>query len=182
MPSYVSLVPPPRVGLLLASMSRSLSYFLGAVVLVFAAAVHLSGSDPAAVVAWGIATLGLPYTILLLVLSATACFAWVRLLETGPGDDTARFWLEVGLQATIAISTLALTYKLVGIALGIGSLSGQPLTPATVQPIIRDLSANFSLAFLTTAISLPVAMALRGLLLLTVRRQEEGRKMPETPA
>ena len=128
------------------------------------------------------ATLGLPYTILFLLLSATACFAWVRLLEAEPGDDKARFWLEVGLQATIAISTLALTYKLVGIALGIGSLAGQPLTPATVQPIIRELSANFSLAFLTTAISLPVAMALRGLLLLTVRHRDEGRKIPETPA
>src|SRR5688572_30379078 len=118
LPPSISSVALPRVRSLLASASRGLSYFLGAIVLVLAAAVHLSGSGPAAVAAWGVATLGLPYTVLLLLLSATACFAWVRLLEAEPGDDKARFWLEVGLQATIAISTLALTYKLVGIALG----------------------------------------------------------------
>ena len=177
-----SWVPSPRVRSLLASGSRSLSYFLGSTVLILAAAVHLAGSDPAAVTAWVVATLGLPYTVLLLLLSAIAFFGWVRLLETEPGDESARFWLEIGLQAAIGISTLALTYKLVGIALGIGALSGQPLTPATVQGIIRELTANFSLAFLTTAISLPVAMALRALLLLTVRRRGESRKTPETPS
>jgi hypothetical protein len=160
---------------LLAAASRSLSYCLGSLVIALAIAAFVSGAGFAGVVDWVVVTLGLPYSIFFLLLATLAFFAWARLLEAG--EETRRFWLAFGLQAAAGISTLALTYKLVGIALGIGALAGRPLTPASIQEIIRDLTANFSLAFLTTAVSLPAAMAFRALLLLTVRLREgrEGR-------
>jgi len=67
--------------------------------------------------------------------------------------------------------TLALTYTLLGISLGIGTLAGQELTPETVRGVIQDLTANFSRAFLTTVIGLPVSAALRAVLVVTHGRR-----------
>ena len=57
-----------------------------------------------------------------------------------------------------------------GISLGIGSLAGQDLTPDTIQSVIRTMTANFSLAFMTTVIGLPVSALLRSLLIVTDAR------------
>ena len=54
--------------------------------------------------------------------------------------------LETGLQAANGIATLALTYTLLGISLGIGSLAGHELGPETIQAVIRDLTRHFSMA------------------------------------
>lgn len=86
---------------------------------------------------------------------------------TDASDADAVFWLEVGVQAANGVTTLALTFTLLGISLGIGGLAGQPLTPETVQPIIRQLTADFSLAFMTTVVGLPVSAGLRAALLIT---------------
>ena len=68
------------------------------------------------------------------------------------------------MHAANGIATLGLTYTLFGISLGIGELAGQELTPATVQEVIRGLTERFSLAFMTTVISLPTSVLLRALL------------------
>ena len=68
------------------------------------------------------------------------------------------------MQSANGVTTLALTYTLLGISLGIGSLAGQTLTPDTVQAVIRDLTANFSLAFMTTVVGLPASALLRAAL------------------
>jgi hypothetical protein len=71
------------------------------------------------------------------------------------------------LHAANGIATLALTYTLFGISLGIGDLAGQNLTPDTVQAVIRGLTERFSLAFMTTVIGLPTSALLRALLSIT---------------
>ena len=80
-------------------------------------------------------------------------------------------WLEAGLQAANGITTLALTYTLLGISLGIGMLAERSLSPETVQGIVQDLTAQFSMAFLTTVIGLPLSAVLRTLLLVSHARQ-----------
>jgi hypothetical protein len=70
------------------------------------------------------------------------------------------------------VSTVALTYTLLGISLGIGSLAGRPLDPTTIQPIITELTRYFSLAFMTTVVGLPTAAALRALVLITDARRD----------
>ena len=84
-----------------------------------------------------------------------------------------RPWFETGVQSANAIATLALTYTLLGISLGIGGLAGQELNPTTIPSIIKNLTEHFSMAFMTTVIGLPVAAVLRSTLLVTFSRAEE---------
>jgi len=76
----------------------------------------------------------------------------------------ADYWQEVGQQAGNAIATLALTFTLLGISLGIGTLAEQPLSPENVQVIISGLTKQFSMAFMTTVIGLPTATIIRALI------------------
>ncbi len=76
----------------------------------------------------------------------------------------ANYWQEVGLQVGNAIATLALTFTLLGISLGIGTLSEQPLNPQNVQLIVSGLTKQFSMAFMTTVIGLPTATIIRALI------------------
>jgi hypothetical protein len=83
-------------------------------------------------------------------------------------------WTEVGMQMANAISTLALTFTLLGISLGIGSLSNQALTPESVQGIISQLTAQFSMAFMTTVVGLPTATLFRAWIsILSVKLQSK---------
>ena len=106
-----------------------------------------------------------------------AVYSWTRMLER-PGDQV---WLEAGLQAANGITTLALTYTLLGISLGVGSLAENELSQDTVQTVIRNLTAQFSMAFLTTVVGLPTSAVLRTVLVLTHARSEQSRD-PTTQA
>jgi len=100
---------------------------------------------------------GITFTLIFTTLVLLASWAIIQLYQ---GKQTA-LWTEVGMQMANAISTLALTFTLLGISLGIGSLSNQALTPESVQGIISQLTAQFSMAFMTTVIGLPTATLFR---------------------
>ncbi len=93
-------------------------------------------------------------------LVALGIYAIVQLKQ----PQYANYWQEVGLQAGNAIATLALTFTLLGISLGIGTLSEQPLSPENIQLIVSGLTKQFSMAFMTTVIGLPTATVLRALI------------------
>jgi hypothetical protein len=76
-------------------------------------------------------------------------------------DKNNDFLYDAGMQAANGISTLALTFTLLGISLGIGTLSEQPLTPSSVNEIIGELTKQFSMAFMTTVVGLPSSAILR---------------------
>jgi uncharacterized iron-regulated membrane protein len=149
---------------LLDGGSRALSYYLGALVLVLAAAMALDLPQPGDVVAWALRVLGVAFLAMLSVLILSALYSWVRLTRREVPPQQRQAWQEAGLHAANGIATLALTYTLFGISLGIGELAGQELTPATVQEVIRGLTERFSLAFMTTVIGLPTSALLRALL------------------
>lgn len=73
-------------------------------------------------------------------------------------------WYELGQQAASGIATLALTFTLLGISLGIDALSQQALTPETVSTVIQALTKHFSSAFMTTVVGLPTAHIIRSVL------------------
>ena len=89
-------------------------------------------------------------------------------------------WLEAGLQAANGVTTLALTYTLLGISLGVGSMAENELSPDTIQTVVRNLTAQFSMAFLTTVVGLPLSAVLRTLLLVTHARQEQRKPQIKT--
>jgi hypothetical protein len=159
--------------------TQAVSFVLGGIVLTGACAAFLTTRDAAAITQWSFDVLGVGFLGLLATLIFIAAFALVRMKMYAPrmlrqGFGTRQgcasrygYWLEVGVQAANGVSTLALTFTLLGISLGIGGLAGQELTPETVQPVIRDLTADFSLAFMTTVVGLPVSAALRAALMIT---------------
>ncbi|MCJ8293949.1 MAG: hypothetical protein MJK15_06035 [Colwellia sp.] len=100
------------------------------------------------------------FIVIYTLLVALGIYAIVQLKQPGH----ANYWQEVGLQAGNSIATLALTFTLLGISLGIGTLSEQPLSPENVQAIISGLTKQFSMAFMTTVIGLPTATILRALI------------------
>lgn len=156
------------------SGSRALSYLLGALSLALAAGVFATSMAPAAIAQWTLEVFGVSFVALFSTLVFVSLFAWVRM---GQFRERKDFWLEVGLHGANGVSTLALTYTLLGISLGIGTLAHQELTPETVQPIIRDLTKHFSLAFLTTVVGLPSAALLRALLSISHQSRLEEEKI-----
>lgn len=158
----------------LDNSTRTLSVFLGATVLAMAAATFMTQNSAVDIMNWARDVLGGTFVVLLTSLIFLSLYAWVRLLRTTDEFGAAAsdaVWLETGLQAANGVATLALTFTLLGISLGIGTLAGQELTPETVQPVIRKMTANFSLAFMTTVVGLPVAALLRALLSITHTRR-----------
>ena len=149
--------------------SRAVTFLLGGTVVVLAIAALTTSVDAADIAAWAEKVFGLTFLALISGLVFTALFSWVKMSQA-PGD---KVWLEAGLQAANGITTLALTYTLLGISLGVGGLAEQALTPETVQGVVRDLTEKFSLAFLTTVVGLPTSAVLRTLLLVTRARHHQ---------
>jgi hypothetical protein len=165
---------------LVGTGSQAVSYMLGAGVVVLALIVMATSISAGEIAAWTHRVLGLTFVSMLSVLIFTALFSWVKLSADGGRDAADSVWLETGIQAANGVTTLALTYTLLGISLGIGSLAGKQLTPDTIQDVIQGLTQNFSLAFMTTVIGLPVSAALRALLLVThARIRADGDGSPE---
>ena len=152
----------------LASMltqgSRAASYMLGSIVLLTALSVALLSRNVSDVATWALDVLGLGFIVLLGSLIFITVLSLIRMLDTADNRTESDFWLDVGIQAANGVTTLALTYTLLGISLGIGGLAEQQLTPETVQAVIRNLTGHFSLAFMTTVIGLPTSAGLRALM------------------
>ena len=151
-------------------LSRATSYLMGGLILVLTITVIVTSRSIGDIALWGERVLGGAFIGLMAALTLLSIYSWVRMEQTC-GTAAAKSWLEAGLQAAGGITTVALTYTLLGISLGIGSLSDQVLTPDTVQDIIKALTAQFSLAFMTTVIGLPLSTVLRALLMIAAARQ-----------
>lgn len=154
----------------MAHGSQAASYLLGGLVLATAIAVTLLSQDVSAITGWALDVLGAGFIALLAGLIFITLFSLVRMKAEDMTEADRTYWYAVGMQAANGVTTLALTFTLLGISLGIGSLAGQDLTPDTVQAVIRDLTANFSLAFMTTVVGLPVSAGLRALLVISAKK------------
>lgn len=164
--------------------SRAMSYLLGGLVIVLAMAALITSASASEITNWAREVLGWTFVAMLGTLVFVALFSWTRMVSDQTGRD-GNVWLEIGIQAANGVTTLALTYTLLGISLGIGSLASQDLTPDTIQSVIRSMTANFSLAFMTTVIGLPTSAVLRSLLVVTQARHEArspGTYGPHMPA
>ena len=155
----------------LNAASKALGLLLGGGVIVTAVTVAATRLTAAELAARSAEIFGTTFILLLIGLVLTALYCWVRMGREGDREGGRQMWLEAGLQAANGITTLALTYTLLGISLGIGMLAERSLSPETVQGIVQDLTAQFSMAFLTTVIGLPLSAVLRTLLLVSHARQ-----------
>ena len=158
--------------------SRSLSYVLGAGVITLAIAVGATSQGPDAIAEWTLEVFGVTFIALFSMLIFATVYCWTRMGDKTLTERKRTVWLEAGLHAANWVSTLALTYTLLGISLGIGTLSEQELTPSTVQSVISQLTDHFSLAFMTTVVGLPSSAALRALILISHSRLEAEGEAP----
>jgi hypothetical protein len=149
--------------------SQTFSYVVGTVIIGLACAVAFGSINLASFSAWLLDVFGISFISLYGLLVVTSVFCLVRMEHCKGDARKADYWLEAGLHGANGVSTLALTYTLLGISLGIGGLADQELNPQTVQSIISDLTGHFSLAFLTTVVGLPSSAILRALLLLRAK-------------
>ena len=151
--------------------SRTLSYMLGVTVILLAISVIFTAKPLPEVTDWLRDVLGYSFLGLTGILVFVVFFCWIKLISEE--KENFEVWMISGIQAANGIMTLALTFTLLGISLGIASLSGKALTPETVQPAIQEMTTNFSLAFMTTVIGLPLSAILRGLLIITDAKQRK---------
>lgn len=155
------------------NLSKYAAYCLGCFAIIFAAISLVTNMNLSDILDWIAKYFGATFTVVYCVLLGTAAWSLLR-LHSVLIDDAAglHFWHQVGMQAANGISTLALTFTLLGISLGIGSLSEQALTPENVNNVINTLTSQFSMAFMTTVIGLPTATAIRAWLsIMFVKRQ-----------
>ena len=148
----------------ITQFSEAFSYIVGVMVIAAALGAFFLSGDVSIVAKWALKNLGVGFILMLTALVFTAFFSLVRIKTASEKHDQRQYWYLVGMQAANGVTTLALTFTLLGISLGIGGLAEQNLTPETVQGVIRDLTANFSLAFMTTVIGLPLSAILRAML------------------
>lgn len=157
---------PRVVARTLGDASRALALLLGAVSVGLASAAWLTGEPAGGLATRGATVLGPTFIAGIVGLTLLALHAAVRLWRD-PHDAP---WLAAGLQAASGIATLALTFTLLGIGLGIASLSEAQIGPDTVNAVIAELTARFALAFSTTVTGLPLAAVLRAVLLVLAAR------------
>ena len=141
----------------------------GAAIILLAVASGLSLKRPSEVLAWLQEVFGWAFALPYMGLMVLGVYAIVRLVR----EPSSRFARELGLQAASGVATLALTFTLLGISLGIGGLTGEALTPANVQDVIASLTGHFAMAFMTTVVGLPSAALLRAAVALVVARAPE---------
>ena len=149
------------------SGSKSVSLVLGTAVLVAAVASAMMGLDLREIADWAFEVFSVTFMVILGIMLAGFAYCLVRLIECRKNGENGDVWLEAAVHLAGGVATVALTYTLLGISLGIGTLAGQQVNAETVQSIIGDLTSHFSLAFMTTVIGLPVSAALRAVIHIT---------------
>jgi hypothetical protein len=136
----------------------------GLFIIVLAGATYLLDLNLVTSYQWLTTAFGPLFLTIFTLLSGLGVYAIVQLKATSPEQKKPAVWYEVGQQAASGIATLALTFTLLGISLGIESLSRQALTPETVNTVIQGLTKHFSSAFMTTVVGLPTAHLIRSVL------------------
>jgi hypothetical protein len=139
------------------STSNAIGMFFGTGIILLAIASYLTQMPVVALVTWLQNVFSWSFVIIFSGLFSMAVVAGAS-IKVGKNND---FLFDAGMQAANGISTLALTFTLLGISLGIGTLSEQPLTPSSVNEMIGELTRQFSMAFMTTVVGLPSSAILR---------------------
>ncbi len=164
----VSLLP--RQGL--RRLHRTGMIGLGVLIIFLALAVVITGQSFSELLGWLRQMFGYGFIVVFLALVFLGGFSLLRMKTR----QHVAYWYEVGQQAASGVATTALTFTLLGISLGIGSLSEQSLNPDTIQSIIQALTQHFSMAFMTTVVGLPSSAMLRAFLAIERVKQDAETK------
>lgn len=157
----------------LAGLVRVAVYVAGFLIIAVAAVTYLGELELGRTFSWMRRVFGAGFVVIFTALLASGVFAAMQIHRSA----NPQFWYESGLQAASGIATLALTFTLLGISLGIGSLADKTVGPDTIQGIIAELTRHFSTALMTTVVGLPAAQALRALVSLRWVSASSGKEV-----
>lgn len=146
------------------NISQSISWFIGSVAIMFFIYMMVTGQNPNILINWGVSTLGLLFIVIFITQLILTLFCLVQLNQTE--IQNRRYWFEFGLQVSNSISTIALTFTLFGISIGIGELSTSNLDISTINKTIGKLTEQFSMAFMTSVVGLPTSAILKSILII----------------
>lgn len=147
-----------------ANLLPTLLKILGASIILLAIASYATNMTLVDLLSYVEQVFSLSFLLLFLPLVFFAGYSIWMVNQQEHDENQRMFWFEVGQQAANGISTLALTFTLLGISVGIGILSKQSLRPDTVNEVIGVLTQQFSMAFMTTVVGLPTATMSRAFL------------------
>mgnify|MGYP001295399754 CR=1 FL=1 len=153
---------PVRPIFLVVNDTIKFSSVIGGIVLVcFASMSILLGVEPKTLLTQVRDILGEPFLILTGLLTATAITAILKVADQLTSRNMKKIWLQIGIHASNGVATLALTFTLFGISSGIGQLTAGSLNIEEINSVIASLTDEFSMAFMTSVIGLPLSALLR---------------------
>ena len=144
--------------------SQAVSFFLGSILISLVFIVYLTENKPSEIFNIANSILGSTFIILISLLTFFSIICITNVITLKLYEK--KFWFETGIQLSNLISTIALTYTLLGISLGIGELSSSKLDVDTINETISKLTEQFSMAFMTSVVGLPLSGVLRSALII----------------
>ena len=144
--------------------SQAISIFLGCILISLVFFVYLTENEPFEVFNMATSILGSTFILLISLLTFFSIICITNVINLNFYEK--KLWFETGIQLSNLISTIALTYTLLGISLGIGELSSSKLDVDTINETISKLTEQFSMAFMTSVVGLPLSGVLRSILII----------------
>ena len=153
-----------KLYLIFNQSSQAISVFLGCILISLVFFVYLTENEPFEVFNMATSILGSTFILLISLLTFFSIICITNVITIKLYEK--KLWFETGIQLSNLISTIALTYTLLGISLGIGELSSSKLDVDTINETISKLTEQFSMAFMTSVVGLPLSGVLRSILII----------------
>ena len=153
-----------KLYLIFNQSSQAISVFLGCILISLVFFVYLTENEPFEVFNMATSILGSTFILLISLLTFFSIICITNVITLNFYEK--KLWFETGIQLSNLISTIALTYTLLGISLGIGELSSSKLDVDTINETISKLTEQFSMAFMTSVVGLPLSAVLRSILII----------------
>ena len=153
-----------KLYLIFNQSSQAISIFLGCILISLVFFVYLTENEPFEVFNMATSILGSTFILLISLLTFFSIICITNVITLKLYEK--KLWFETGIQLSNLISTIALTYTLLGISLGIGELSSSKLDVDTINETISKLTEQFSMAFMTSVVGLPLSGVLRSILII----------------
>jgi hypothetical protein len=149
---------------------RVLAIFAGLLVILLALILFIFGIAPLSLFTIARETLSMLFIGLSAGLLLITMMAIVKMRDPGLGRGRKAAWFQIGLHAANGIATVALTFTLFGISAGINQLAGGKLDINSINAVVTSLTSQFSMAFLTSVIGLPLSAFMRVVVVVTGKR------------
>jgi hypothetical protein len=150
---------------------RALSVFAGTIVIAMAVILFIFGVAPASLFAAARDTLGFLFLGLSSALLLVTIMALSKVRDPGLDLRKKTVWYQIGLHAANGIATVALTFTLFGISAGINQLAAGNVDIDTINQVVASLTSQFSMAFMTSVIGLPLSALMRLAVVVTGKRE-----------